>query len=87
MPLLGGQMLDQVYPFTPEFNDATVATATNKVGKEQEEDARNLYKRKDLRLAHPPSALPYMIDKLYQMSLSEAYDNIQGTIADALAQS
>jgi 4,5-DOPA dioxygenase extradiol len=53
MPLLGGQMLDQVYPFTPEFNDATVATATNKVGKEREEDARNLYKRKDLRLAHP----------------------------------
>jgi hypothetical protein len=33
------------------------------------------------------SVLPYMIDKLYQMSSSEAYDNIQGPIADAIAQS
>jgi hypothetical protein len=53
MPLLEAQMKDQVDSFTPEFNDASVAAATNKVGKEREEDRRSLCKRKDLRLAHP----------------------------------
>jgi aromatic ring-opening dioxygenase catalytic subunit (LigB family) len=53
MPILsiGGQ--DQVYPFTSAFNDAAVAVATNKTATEREDDLRGLYKRDDLRLAHP----------------------------------
>ena len=53
MPLLGSDAKNHVYPFTPEFNDAAVAAATSKNGKQREEDVKGLYQRDDLRLAHP----------------------------------
>jgi 4,5-DOPA dioxygenase extradiol len=54
MPLLGSSdTKNHVYPFTPEFNDAAVTAATSRKGKEREEDAKELYARDDLRLAHP----------------------------------
>lgn len=54
MPVLsGGGGGDRVYPFTPAFNDAAVKAATSNTGPTREEDIRGLYKREDLRLAHP----------------------------------
>lgn len=53
MPVLGAGIQDHVYPFTPEFNDAAVKAVTTSTGEKREEDLRGLYKRQDLRLAHP----------------------------------
>jgi aromatic ring-opening dioxygenase catalytic subunit (LigB family) len=53
MPILSTGGRDKVYEFTPAFNDAAVGAATAKSGDEREEDVRELYKREDLRLAHP----------------------------------
>ena len=53
MPVVSVGAGDHIYPFTPTFNDATVKAATLNTGEKREEDVRGLYKREDLRLAHP----------------------------------
>jgi len=53
MPMLGTDARNHVYPFTPAFNDAAVSAATSKRGTQRETDIQNLYKREDVRLAHP----------------------------------
>jgi aromatic ring-opening dioxygenase catalytic subunit (LigB family) len=53
MPVLGAGIQDHVYPFTPKFNDAAVKAVTTSKGEKREDDLRGLYKRQDLRLAHP----------------------------------
>src|SRR5271170_5292680 len=53
MPVLSAGAGDHVYPFTPAFNDAAVKAASSNTGTTREEDVRGLYKREDLRLAHP----------------------------------
>jgi 4,5-DOPA dioxygenase extradiol len=53
MPVLAAGIRDHVYPFTPAFNDASVSASISRAGAEREADIRGLYKRDDLRLAHP----------------------------------
>jgi len=53
MPVLGAEARDHVYPFTPAFNDAAVQAATTSKGEKREEEIKELYKREDLRFAHP----------------------------------
>jgi 4,5-DOPA dioxygenase extradiol len=53
MPFLGTDICNNVYPFTQDFNDATVKAVTTNMTAKREEDIHGLYKREDLRLAHP----------------------------------
>jgi hypothetical protein len=50
-PRAGGR--NHLYPFTPAFNDATEEAATARTGTQREDDMRSLFKREDLRVAHP----------------------------------
>jgi hypothetical protein len=55
-PLLEAGARDQIYP-SPKpsiiYVCGAIDAATTKTGTEREEDIRNLYKRGDIRLAHP----------------------------------
>jgi 4,5-DOPA dioxygenase extradiol len=53
MPLLGAEAKDHVYPFTLAFNNATVLATISKRGLQREEEIKEIFKREDLRFAHP----------------------------------